>query len=709
MLNLAVLVVSLTALPVSFSLGDEASGPVTGEVRLASGRAVNYAIHYDRNSLRESVRSGDSLIALTSSGALLRFELPAIRLVRERIDVAEITCLGRGEGETVLAGLSDGHICRVDPVTLALTDLAKLPTAPLWVGWRTASDKRPVGLVAVTTRSKQMIRDGQRVFRSVSVVHDFTTGLTHLHESEAGRMATTFLLDRAGRLWLGADHGEWGGWVTRIDLSNGTNVKIKPPPDPAPDPEDGETQWDGVYGFIERHDGQILAFGGTSHFGMNSGFITRVDQAEPHRLFAFEPPLDRDKQPDLSRPRLPITHVVEEDKGLFVLSYSDVFRVDLGFTPWKKVATLEIAYRWGRRDAIGSYPSVRVVHPPKGAGGAYLFGTVGDGYVSLEGAKATAHSIAGQLGASRIDDIKNTSEGTFFFEYDDRLPCWRLGAQGWGIASLAPPMEPDPQSDFAASEKEMDEWYETHVLVSTDGMIYTVSGTGSSPGTRTTARRVNGKPERIGRETSSLNPGSSFMTDDGTLWNAFFGELKRFEKGRWDAVARLPESGGPSGLKPLNQNGSPWLLLNRGHNLWRMDHGAKGENPGLSRIDVQEAGKTPRISDGIPWSAGTILLATSVGLRKYDLTASRLSRVDLPEPSQPVTTLVRDRRGRLWLGGKGLSLFDPATNALETLESVPAVGRNAVYALAPDPSREDGVIVALGPRGVAFVRAGQRP
>ena len=37
-----------------------------------------------------------------------------------------------------------------------------------------------------------------------------------------------------------------------------------------------------------------------------------------------------------------------------------------------------------------------------------------------------------------------------------------------------------------------------------------------------------------------------------------------------------------------------------------------------------------------------------------------------------------------------------------------ARGRSSpVYALAPDPSREDGVIVALGPRGVAFVRAGQ--
>jgi hypothetical protein len=64
--------------------GDERPMPPSGEVRLGSGRVVNYTIHFDRNSLRDSLRVGDGLIALTSSGALLRFELPAVRLVRER-------------------------------------------------------------------------------------------------------------------------------------------------------------------------------------------------------------------------------------------------------------------------------------------------------------------------------------------------------------------------------------------------------------------------------------------------------------------------------------------------------------------------------------------------------------------------------------------------------------------------------------------------
>src|SRR5438552_466736 len=80
--------VSLTAV----LWADEPPRPPTGEVRLDSGRVVDYTIHFDRNSLRDSLRLGDGLIALTSSGTLLRFDLPAVLLVRERIDTEEVTC-----------------------------------------------------------------------------------------------------------------------------------------------------------------------------------------------------------------------------------------------------------------------------------------------------------------------------------------------------------------------------------------------------------------------------------------------------------------------------------------------------------------------------------------------------------------------------------------------------------------------------------------
>src|SRR4051794_15323030 len=76
---------------------DESAKPTTGKVRLESGRVADYTIHFDRNALSDSIRLANGSIALTSSGALLHFDLPAVRLVRERIDNEEVSCLGRGE------------------------------------------------------------------------------------------------------------------------------------------------------------------------------------------------------------------------------------------------------------------------------------------------------------------------------------------------------------------------------------------------------------------------------------------------------------------------------------------------------------------------------------------------------------------------------------------------------------------------------------
>ncbi len=44
----------------------------------------------------------------------------------------------------------------------------------------------------------------------------------------------------------------------------------------------------------------------------------------------------------------------------------------------------------------------------------------------------------------------------------------------------------------------------------------------------------------------------------------------------------------------------------------------------------------------------------------------------------------------------------------ESFVRVPWVGRGEVSAIASDPQHADGVIAALGSRGVAFVRAAQK-
>ncbi len=54
-------------------------------------------------------------------------------------------------------------------------------------------------------------------------------------------------------------------------------TEIEPPPAKEPD---RRAFWEGVYGFIEIHEGQVWVYGGTSHMGFNSGIIVRVDEGK---------------------------------------------------------------------------------------------------------------------------------------------------------------------------------------------------------------------------------------------------------------------------------------------------------------------------------------------------------------------------------------------------------------------------------------------
>jgi hypothetical protein len=686
--------------------GDEWTPPPFAEVRLASGRVVEYAIHFDRNSLRDSVRVGDGLIALTSSGVLLRFELPAIRLVRERID-DEVACIGRGEGEAVLAGLADGRLCRVDTATLELSNIVKLPGAPQWFGWFAAQANRPAGLIIAMRQTKPVVRDGKRWDEAFSMIHDLATGKTFALD----HVATTFLLDRKGQFWAGADRGEWGGRVARIDSSKGTITVIKPPPSREPGVQ---VFWRGIYGFIELADGQVWAYGGTSHFGLNEGQITRVDDGEARAIVSFQSRVNVPQpEPDPNRPRMAITHILEEKGGLLVFSYSDVFRVDKAFKAWNKAATLKIQYRWGRPDAMGAYPAVRAVHPRRREGEPYLLATIGDGYVCFAGQKGTPHSIPGQLGAHQaFYKIMNTSEGTLAFEDGNQLQNWRLGPNGWEIVALAPPFKPDPADGPMALESNDETWSETRVLVGPGGTIYTVSAAAGHPGIRTTARRMGGKTVQLGRERSNLIASSSMITADGTLWNVAYYGLRRFQNGRWETVQEVSPGDFPRGpTVPLNLNGPPWLLFDHFRKkFWRLDHGPAGENPRLTRVQVDNDGKVPVINDGIPWSDGSLLLATDQGLRAYAPATRTFSQVNLPEPPHPATALVRDGLGRIWLvADKRLWLSKGGARTPESFARVPWVGRGEVSAIASDPQHADGVIAALGSQGVGFVRARQKP
>jgi hypothetical protein len=162
-------------------LAASASSPLRagdGEARLASGAVARYSYHFDRNALIASRDVDDALIAVTRSGNLLRFDRATFKVTHERVAPASATCLGRGEGDAVLAGFDDGRVCRVDPATLALVEVARLPGRVQWVGYRTPVGGGRAGFVAVVETSTVNVRRDVQYQVFASVVHDLVTGRT---------------------------------------------------------------------------------------------------------------------------------------------------------------------------------------------------------------------------------------------------------------------------------------------------------------------------------------------------------------------------------------------------------------------------------------------------------------------------------------------------------------------------------------------------
>lgn len=359
-------------------------GPGSAE---SSGQYLRPDLMYDRNALVASVVCEDRLVALTTLGYVLSVDRHTFRLMAENVRLKAV-CLGRGRDGAVLAGCRNGAIVRLDAQTLESTRVAQLDSPACWVGaWR-PSGSEEAHVLAIFSRDLRSA-SGEEVglppgFRP-SFVTDFANGRT---VPLAKRYVSTAIIDSKDRLWLGQDHGEWGGWCGYLDLKVG---KLHILNEPEMQIEPGRMHWwsGNVYGFAELSDGRVLVYGGCIHFSA-SAYIAVTTRDSLHVVYSYSQ--RRGREDPVDRPVAPVTHIVEDGASdtLCVFAYSDVFRCDRSFGNWKKVAELDLHYEPGRPDAMGCYPAIRAVHH---LDGQFILATFLDGYQVLKGGKQVSHAF----------------------------------------------------------------------------------------------------------------------------------------------------------------------------------------------------------------------------------------------------------------------------------------------------------------------------
>jgi hypothetical protein len=97
-----------------------------------------------------------------------------------------------------------------------------------------------------------------------------------------------------------------------------------------------------------------------------------------------------------------------------------------------------------------------------------------------------------------------------------------------------------------------------------------------------------------------------------------------------------------------------------------------------------------------------LLVASEGGLLRYNTSSGAMTTTDLMATNEPVYSLARDGRGRLWLLGKELYLLRSGDNRARVIRGLP-VSAERSRLLGTTATYPDGVVVGLNRRGILFV------
>jgi hypothetical protein len=695
-------------------------GGVMRTVRLADGLAVGYVHYEDENALVGSLLADGRVVALTAGGNLQARDARTLARVAGRRCESPGVLLAEGPAGEMLLGCQDGTVWQVEPRTLSLTERYHLEGPPLWIG----SDGKALYAAMPAKRAdvRHAIRIGDAIdpHRQIGSIRNLTAGgevpfAGHLAEAftkaraekdpnyEFCGMATgapsAWAVDANGRLWMGKDNGEWGGFWHSLDLATGR---------PGPMRHNSE----GVYGFLRLAGGQMWAYGGMSHMGPEEAFIARLDGPQARRVYDS----GRDERDERStapsgrhaRPRSPITHMVEAKSGrLIVFSYGDVFSVDRDLKDWRPLGRLALTYEPGRPDAMSNYPAVQAVHLVNGSQDDIVCSTAYNGVVRVPkevggGEKGDEGGAAGLIGErfsfADVDHIRPSPGGTLLGSRNTgRFTHYWTVPESGPVRKFGLMPDVDPGKDMA--------WLRSHLVCADANSQVWAYDIGCWPGRMCLVRWTGSRQEVLAVEDGSFSIESIFATGDGRFWMCGLDrKLKLLRDNHWQDCADLPEERLFS-VTALPAGPSRWLLI-AGDTVLSMDC-PPGEGVRVVTVELNPPdGGMFWIDDAAAMPGGRVLLATRVGLCLYGPGAGQRQWQPFPTIPGRIESVFRDDAGRMWLGGEGLWMMDRDGRAHD-LSGVGLLAGATVAAIGP-AGGAGGVLASLGRRGLLFIRPERR-
>ena len=672
--------------------------PIRGGLTI-NGTTFQTDYYFDHNALRQAVRAGGSIIAMTSSGNLLRFDLATLQMTGQTIVKGRATWLAAADDEHVLIGTEDGRIDRVDIETWRRISVGAAEGRVVWIG---KSDGSIVAAVAGTPGRDSWLGEGVRDYskriQAEAARAKTRAGVLVIEAGKARRIdvrsATVDLsdaiygLDRK-TLWLGNDRGEFGGSLHRMDLSTGTITPV--------------TFKNNVRGFTIV-PGAVFAYGGVSHMGVEAGYVTRLGSGQPEDVAQFNNDAEfKNQRPDPTRPSGPIDHFVPtaEGDGFWAVSNHQLFRVDKTLKSWSRGESLGGRWFGGARYAVGNTPTVNslIVDPERQS----LIAAMGrDGLVRVSRSGESRTAFAGQLEVDGLD-IWTTSVGTILLPSLARSPsAWTRRAQSWdgtffdGVNSTSP-----------------DGWYECAVAGDDGKGVIVFCEAPMTPGERALFRiGRDRRAEVLDRWTGEGDAlwGWLMSPTNQAVEKAYGGDLRVRGSGGWKTIGRsvLPDELAVHGQLPqrrfslLYRIGDVSYFHDMGHGFLTVLAPKTGGTFELARVRGM-GDRSSGIWDAVPDGDNWILSASHTGLFRVHLPDGKAQKVASPNDQDVITTIARDRQGRLWAGGDAIYVSSDQ-GAHWTMLDLPMTSRDSTRRIRPSPNADRGVWISLGARGFVIVQ-----